>query len=156
MTNSQSAGDTYHGNIKATNFAPHGTASGGTFNDYSQTITNNLDEIEQLIQTLRSQAEQFPPDARNEVLEHLDDLQTDLQHPEQVKPSRLKATFAALLAIAVGIATATDFANNVLELGNKFGIELVQPQSHQSAPSPLSPHPQGTQTVDVKRLEGGH
>jgi uncharacterized protein YoxC len=152
----KSSGDTYNGNIKAANFAPRGIAVGGTFNDYSQTITNNLDEIGQLINTLRSQAEQFPPNARHEVLEHLNDLQEDLQHPDKVKPSRLKATFAALLAIAVGlggaIATATDFTNNVPELGNKFGVELVHPQASPSSPSP---HPQSTQNVDMMRLEGG-
>jgi len=152
MSNSQS-GDIYSGTIKATNFAPHGIASGGTFNDYSQTIINNLDEIGQLINTLRSQAEQFPQNARNEVLEHLNDLQEDLKHPEQVKPSRLKASLAAILAIAVGlggaISTATDFSNNVLELGKKFGVELVQPQNSQV------PSSQDIQTVDVKRIEGG-
>lgn len=151
MSTSQS-GDTYSGTIKATNFAPHGIASGGTFNDYSQIITNNLDEIGQLMNTLRSQAEQFPQDARNEVLEHLNDLQEDLKHPEQVKPSRLKASLAAILAITVGlggtIATATDFSNNVLELGKKFGVELVQPQQPHPAPKIAQP-------IDVKKLEAG-
>jgi hypothetical protein len=37
------------------------------------------------------------------------------------------------------VATATDFTNNVLELSNKFGIELVHPQANQStSPSPMS------------------
>jgi len=136
-SNSQS-GDIYNGTIKSTNFAPHGVSSGGILNDYSQTIINNLDDIGQLINTLRSQAEQFPQDAYNGILEHLNDLQEDLEHPEHIKPSRLKAPLAAILAILVGlggaIATATDFSNNVLELGKKFGIELVQPQQPHSAP----------------------
>lgn len=158
MSHSQ-PGDTYSGTIKATNFAPHGVAMGGVYNDYSQSITTNLEEIVRIINTLRSQAEQFPPESRNEVLEHLNDLQEDLKHPDQVKSSRLKASLAAMLAIAVGlggaIATATDFSNNVLELGKKFGVELVQPQPSQSSPPLQSPYSQGTQSGDIKMVEGG-
>ncbi|MGI0490882.1 pentapeptide repeat-containing protein [Alkalinema pantanalense CENA528] len=127
-TSQSSSGDTY---IKATNYAPHGIASGGTFNDYSQTINNNLDEIGQLIRTLRSQAEQFPQDAKISVEVHLGDLADDLKQPEKRDPNRIKVRLMALLAIAVqlggAIATATDFSNNVMELGKKFGVELVQP-----------------------------
>ncbi len=159
MSNSQSSGDTYNGNIKATNFAPRGIASGGTFNDYSQTITNNLDEIGQLISTLRSQAEQFPPDEREAVEVHLGELEEASNQPQKQDPKRIKAKLMALLAIALGlggaIATATDFSNNVLELGKKFEVELVHPRSPQAAPSPQSPQPQGTSTVDVKRLDVG-
>jgi uncharacterized protein YjbI with pentapeptide repeats len=128
--------------------AEGGIQTRGTLNDYSTTVTNNLDEITTLIQSLHQLAQTFPAPQRDEVEEHLSDLQDDLKHPDKVKPSRLKATFAALLAIAIGIggavATATDFTNNVLELSNKFGIELVHPQANStpSSPSPMSSPPQ--------------
>jgi uncharacterized protein YjbI with pentapeptide repeats len=128
--------------------AEGGTAIGGQFNDYSTTINNNLDEITTLIQSLHQLAQTFPTPQRDEVEEHLNDLQEDLKQPDKVKPSRLKATLGALLAIALtlggAVATATDFTNNVLELSNKFGIELVHPQANQStSPSPMS-SPQST------------
>ncbi len=73
---------------------------------------------------------------------HLDDLEEDIQQPEKFQPKRMKARLAALLAIAVAlggaVATATDFANNVLELSKKLNIELVQPQPS-SLPSQALP-----------------
>jgi uncharacterized protein YjbI with pentapeptide repeats len=107
------------------------TQIGGSYNDFSQTINNNLQEIQQLITALRSQAVCFSPEKREETEVHIGDLEEDLRQPEKRDPKRIKARLLALLAIAgmIGgtVATATDFTNNVLELGKKFGIELVQP-----------------------------
>jgi hypothetical protein len=125
--------------------ADGGFQSGGTYNDFSQTINNNLDEIQQLIAALRSQAEGFPEEKRDEIEVHLGDLEEDLKQPEKHNPNRIKARLSALIAIATVIggtvATGTDFANNVLELGKKFGIELVQ--THPS---------QQEKPIDVKRV----
>jgi DNA-binding MarR family transcriptional regulator len=110
---------------------------GGINNNYSQTINNNLDEIIQLIDVLRSQARSFPQKYQEEVEDHLIDLESDLRKPEKRGPNRIKASLLALLTVAGVIsgrvATGTDFANNVLELSKKFGIELVQTQSSQHA-----------------------
>jgi uncharacterized protein YjbI with pentapeptide repeats/predicted transcriptional regulator len=100
---------------------------------FSQAIGQNANEVTQLIATLYEQAQQFPEDQRDAVQTGLDDLQQDLVTPERLEPKRLKRHIILLLAIvgAIGttIATATDFANNALELGDKFGIpksELLQ------------------------------
>jgi uncharacterized protein YjbI with pentapeptide repeats len=107
------------------------TQVGGTYNDFSQTISNNFQEIQKLITALRSQAVCFPPAKREETEVHIGDLEEDLRQPEKRDPKRIKARLLALLMIAgmIGgtVATATDFTNNVLELGKKFGIELIQP-----------------------------
>jgi hypothetical protein len=118
---------------------------GGTYNDFSQKINNNVDEIRQLIDALRSQARSFPQIHREEVEDHLIDLENDLRQPEKRGPNRIKASLLALLAIAgvfgSAVATGTDFANNVLELGKKFGVELVQPQA--------SPNPKPIEVKDI-------
>lgn len=125
--------------------ADGGFQSGGTYNDFSQTINNNLDEIQQLIAALHSQAEGFPEEKRDEIKVYLGDLEEDLKQPEKRDPKRIKARLLALIAIVgvIGstVATGTDFANNVLELGKKFGIELVQ-----THPSPQA------KPIDVKSI----
>jgi hypothetical protein len=122
-----------HG-AKFGNFAADGgTAIGGTFNDFSQNIEQNLSEIDRLVRSLHSLSQTLPATQQTEAIEHLDDLQTELETPDKRKPSRLKASLAALLAIGLAlggaIATATDFANNVYELSDKLGVPLerVQP-----------------------------
>jgi hypothetical protein len=118
---------------------------GGTHNIFSQKINNNLDEIRRLIDILRSQARSFPQKYQEEVEDHLIDLENDLQQPEKRGSNRSKASLLALLTTAgvIGgsVATGTDFANNVLELSKKFGIELVQTQS-----------PQQVQPSDAKKI----
>jgi hypothetical protein len=108
---------------------------GGMYNNFSQTISSNFDEIRQLIDTLRSQARSFPQQYQEEVEDHLIDLENDIQQPEKRGANRIKASLLALLTISVGIgntvATGTDFTNNVLELSKKFGIELVQTEPPQ-------------------------
>ncbi len=117
--------------------AEGGTQYGGTLNDFSQNISQNIDEITNLIQSLRNTAQEFPTEEREQALVHLDDLEEDLDKPDKRKPNRVKTRLTALFAIAIGIggavATATDFTNNILELSEKLGvpIEMIQPQSSQ-------------------------
>lgn len=117
-------------------FGENASQSGGTFYDLSTNVDNNLDDIAHLIQSLRQLAQTFPSPQQGDAIDYLKDLEGDIQQPpEKRKPSRVKATLMALLALSIGIggaiATATDFTNNVLELSNKLGIELVQPQATQ-------------------------
>ncbi|MBD2130093.1 hypothetical protein NDI39_29430 [Microcoleus sp. ZQ-A2] len=115
--------------------AEGGTQYGGTLNDFSQNISQNIDEITNLIQSLRNTAQEFPTEEREQTLVHLEDLEEDIHQPEKRKPNRVKTRLAALLAIAIGVggtvATATDFTNNILELSEKLGVpmEMIQPQS---------------------------
>ncbi|MBD1939646.1 hypothetical protein [Microcoleus sp. FACHB-68] len=110
--------------------AEGGTQYGGTLNDFSQNISQNLDEISSLIQSLRSNAQEFPTEEREQVLVHLEDLEEHIHKPEKRKPDRVLAIVTALFAIGGVVATGTDFANNVLELSEKVGFprEMIQPQ----------------------------
>ena len=120
--------------------AEGGTQYGGTLNDFSQNISQNIDEITSLIQSLRNTAQEFPTEEREQALVHLEDLEEDIHKPEKRKPNRVKTRLTALFAIAIGVggavATATDFTNNILELSEKLGvpIEMIQPQSSQQPP----------------------
>ena len=111
----------------------------GTITNFSQNIGNNIDDITKLINSLRDAAQTFPEEQREEALVHLEDLQEDLSKPEKQKPQRIKARLAALFAISTTVAgivaASTDFSNNVLEISNKLGIELIQPHKQQLPPS---------------------
>ena len=103
----------------------------GDIKHFTQNIGQNFDDITKLINSLRDSAQTFPEKQREEALVHLEDLQEDLSRPEKQKPQRIKARLAALFAISTTVAgivaASTDFSNNVLEISNKLGIELIQP-----------------------------
>ena len=120
--------------IHATNVGFINSGS-GTVSKFTQNIGNNLDDITKLINTLRETAQALPEAQREETLGHLGDLEDDLKQPNDRTPRRIKATLAALLAIAGIVAASTDFSNNVLEISNKLGIELIQPHKQQLPPS---------------------
>nr|WP_242044303.1 pentapeptide repeat-containing protein [Leptolyngbya sp. FACHB-1624] len=101
----------------------------GDITNFTQNINSNIDDITKLITALRDAAQTFPEAQREEALEHLGDVEEGIRQPDKVKPHRVKAALAALLAIAGMVAATTDFSNNVLEIGNKLGIELIQPHS---------------------------
>ena len=89
-------------------------------------------ELLQLIASLRQTVAQFPPEQQDEITIDLDDVETEIQKPaDQRNPTRLKkrllALAAAATAIATPIAATTDFANNLVDLGNKVGIEIQLP-----------------------------
>nr|WP_287454786.1 pentapeptide repeat-containing protein [Leptolyngbya sp. UWPOB_LEPTO1] len=115
IINAQTIGATHSGSGDITNF--------------TQNINSNINDITTLIDALRNTAQTFPDEQRQEALEHLGDVEEGIRQPNQVKPHRVKAALAALLAISGMVAATTDFSNNVLEIGNKLGIELIQPHS---------------------------
>lgn len=113
------------------------TGSGDIAN-FTQNLTQNLDDIIKLINALRETAQTFPEEQRPEVQGHLDDLEDDLRQPPSDRSlRRIKATLATLFAIGCMIAGAADFSNNVLEISNKLGVPIVQAQPTQQLPSSL-------------------
>ncbi|MEH1858400.1 MAG: hypothetical protein V7L21_10415 [Nostoc sp.] len=59
----------------------------------------------------------------------IDDVEVEIQKPEKERnlpklKKRLLALLTAATLIAGPIAGMTDFANNVMEIGNKLNIEL--------------------------------
>jgi len=103
-----------------------------TATNFTQTNNANTTELLALLSSMRQTIPQFPQDIREEITIDLDDLETELQKPEdQRNPKRLKrslfALFTAATMIASPIAAITDFTNNTLEIANKFHIELPVP-----------------------------
>ncbi|MGB6301470.1 MAG: COR domain-containing protein, partial [Rivularia sp. (in: cyanobacteria)] len=100
--------------------------------NFTQTSGANITEILQLISNLRQTAAQFPPETRDDMIIDIDDVEAEIQKPEQERSvpklkKRLLALLTAASVTAVPIAGMTDFANNVMEIGSKLGIELQLP-----------------------------
>ncbi|BAY17153.1 small GTP-binding protein domain-containing protein [Anabaenopsis circularis NIES-21] len=100
--------------------------------DLTQTSGANITEILQLISNLRQTAAQFPPEIHDDIIVDIDDVEAEIHKPEPERnKTKLKKRLIALLTaaglIAAPIAGMTDFTNNVLEIGNKLGIELQLP-----------------------------
>ncbi|MEH2330012.1 leucine-rich repeat domain-containing protein, partial [Nostoc sp.] len=100
--------------------------------NFNQTSGANISEILQLIGNLRQTVAQFPPDIRDDIIIDIDDVEVEIQKPEKERnlpklKKRLLALLTAATLIAAPIAGMTDFANNVLEIGNKLNIELKLP-----------------------------
>ena len=98
---------------------------------FSQTSGASTAEILELINKLRQTADQFPAEIREELIIDVEDVQVEIQKPapERNIPKLRKRLLALLTAATVtfgAIASTTDFANNVLEIGNKLGIELIK------------------------------
>ncbi|MEH2333086.1 hypothetical protein [Nostoc sp.] len=88
----------------------------------------------QIISTMRQTAAQFPPDIRDDITIDIDDVEVEIQKPEKERnlpklKKRLLALLTAATVVADPIAGMTDFANNVMEIGNKLNIELKLPSS---------------------------
>jgi internalin A len=100
--------------------------------NFNQTSGANISEILQLIGNLRQTAAQFPPEIRDDITIDIDDIEEEIKKPEKERNSpKLKKRLVALLTagtlVAAPIAGMTDFTNNVLEIGQKVGIELKLP-----------------------------
>ncbi|MBD2273012.1 leucine-rich repeat domain-containing protein [Nostoc sp. PCC 7120 = FACHB-418] len=100
--------------------------------NFNQTSGANIAEIMQLINNLRQTVAQFPPEIRDDIIIDIDDVEVEIQKPEKERNTpKLKKRLAALLTAAsvaaAPIASVVDFTNNVMELGSKLGIELIQP-----------------------------
>jgi internalin A len=103
-----------------------------TASNFSQTSGATLAELLQIIGSMRQTAAQFPQQMQDDVLVDLDDVEAEIEKPEnQRNLARLKKCLTALAMIGTTIATpiagVTDFANNAIDLGNKLGIELQLP-----------------------------
>ncbi|MEH2198873.1 leucine-rich repeat domain-containing protein [Nostoc sp.] len=100
--------------------------------NFNQTSGANISEILQLIGNLRQTAAQFPQDIRDDIIIDIDDVEVEIQKPEKERnlpklKKRLVALLTAATLVAAPIAGMTGFANNVMEIGSKLGIELKLP-----------------------------
>ena len=92
----------------------------------------NTAELLQLISSVRQTADKFPEDIRDEIIIDIEDIETEIQKPEnqwnktRLKKS-LKAIVAAVTAFGIPIAGIADFANTAIDLGQKVGVELKLP-----------------------------
>ena len=91
----------------------------------------NVAELLQIISTMRQTASQFPQEVREDIIIDIDDVEIEIQKPEKERSlPKLKKRLLALLTTATVLATPiagmTDFANNVMEIGSKLGVELIK------------------------------
>ena len=98
--------------------------------NFTQTSGVSVAELLQIISNLRQTAAQFPQEIREDVTIDIDDVEVEIQKPEPERnlpklKKRLLAMLAAVTFVATPIAGMTDFANNVMDIGNKLGIGLV-------------------------------
>ena len=101
-----------------------------TVSNFTQTSGASVAELLQIISNLRQTAAQFPQEIREDVTIDIDDVEIEIQKPEPERnlpklKKRLLALLAAVSFVATPIAGMTDFANNVMDIGNKLGIGLV-------------------------------
>jgi internalin A len=100
--------------------------------NFNQTSGASVAELMQIISTMRQTAAQFPPEIRDDIIIDIDDVEAEIQKPEKERnlpklKKRLIALGTAATVAFTGVAGMTDFANNVMEIGNKLKIELPLP-----------------------------
>jgi uncharacterized protein YjbI with pentapeptide repeats len=133
--------DTYHnqgdttvtqsnsGSSKYSFHGPVGNVADTNYGVMNAHIEQNRDDISRLMTSLRDLAQSFPTAQIEEVHIHLEDLANDLKQ-EKPQPSRLRTRLVALFGVAIAVsgavATATDFANNLLELSAKLSIPAAE------------------------------
>ena len=99
--------------------------------NFNQTSGASIAELLQLIANLRQTAAQFPLDVREELIIDVEDVEIEIQKPAPERnipklKKRLLALFTAATVTFGAIAGTTDFANNVLEISSKLGIEIIK------------------------------
>ncbi|MEO1209462.1 MAG: DUF4926 domain-containing protein [Cyanobacteria bacterium J06638_20] len=97
----------------------------------TQTSGATTAELLALVAQLRDTATQFPAEVQDDLTIDIDDVEVEIQKPEsQRNPAKLRKRLVALMmaagAIAAPVAATTDFTNNILDIGEKVGIELPQ------------------------------
>ena len=102
------SGDTYSGNVRAANFAPHGTASGGVFNDFSNTqdLAEAASQIQSLLSQLQEQGE-TSESAQQRVAENL---------AQQAKDSTTVKKKLEMWGQKLGDATVTDVVKGIVKM----------------------------------------
>jgi internalin A len=101
-------------------------------NQFTQVNNANTAELLQLIATMRQTAAQFPQEIQADIIIDIDDVEAEIKKPEADRNipkirKRLIAILTVVGLIAGPIASATDFANNAIDVGSKLGIELHLP-----------------------------
>jgi hypothetical protein len=99
---------------------------------FNQINNANTAELFQLITRLRETATTFPEETQEAILIDLEDIEAEVQKPEENRnPKKIKQRLMAILTAAgvaaSGVAEVTDFANTAIDLGSKLGIELQLP-----------------------------
>ena len=97
--------------------------------NFNQTSGANVAELMQILSTMRQTAAQFSPEIRDDIIIDIDDVEAEIQKPEEERnlpklKKRLIALGTAATLTFTGVAGMTDFANNVMEIANKLNIEL--------------------------------
>ncbi|MEM9215266.1 MAG: pentapeptide repeat-containing protein [Cyanobacteria bacterium P01_F01_bin.150] len=137
--NVQVTNDFRHAQIGAFAKTVHGNQR-STINNYG----TSLDDITRLLSALREQAQMFPVEKKDDAIDILDDIESDLNKPEPDhdrigrRLKRLIAISAAVGTIAGSAATFSgslnDFTSNIIELTETLGIPPAQVH-----PQPLPP-----------------
>ncbi|MGJ3244651.1 MAG: hypothetical protein ACFE0I_01060 [Elainellaceae cyanobacterium] len=105
------------------------TASG-----FTQTAGTSTAELLEIIAHLRQISAQFPPEVQEDIVIDIDDIEDEIKKPANQRnwpkiKKRLTALATTASLIASGVAAANKFTEDVIELGNKVGIELQLPSS---------------------------
>jgi internalin A len=129
MTDQSQKIQNFNGPMSGVIASDHATVENSTF---TQTNNATTAELLNLIAQMRQTATQLPTDIQEDLTIDLDDLETEIQKPEDQRSlpklkKRLGALIAAVGIAATPIAASTDFANTTLDLGSKLGIELKLP-----------------------------
>ncbi|MGB3139121.1 MAG: hypothetical protein WBB18_20100 [Nodosilinea sp.] len=103
-----------------------------TATGFTQTTGTSTAELLQIIAHLRQTAAQLPQAVQDDLIIDIDDVEEEIKKPDNQRNwprlrKRLTALALAASAIAGGVTAANDFADEVIELGNKVGIELQLP-----------------------------
>jgi hypothetical protein len=100
----------------------------GKVTDFSLNIGQRINEVNNLINSLRQAAEEFPSDQREDFSLALEDLESDLSQPDKRQPKRIQRRVQSLLGIVHSVLTSvSDIAgliNNIQELATKLGISI--------------------------------
>ena len=126
-------------------YGPVGNVAGNNYGSMTAAINQNQEAINQLINALRTSAETFPSEQKEEVLMELDDLEGDLSEPKKQEPKRIGRRLQRLIAAGAAAATfaggaakfsgdVNEFTQNVLELGGQMGLAREEIQGNQANP----------------------
>jgi hypothetical protein len=128
MTENQQLTNQTKINASGSNIAAIQSGS-GTIRSVTQNIGVNLDEVANLIQSLKSYAQTFPEEQKADVEISIEDLESDLSDEKKRTPARLTKRLLALWTVACllagSVAGAADFSNNILELSEKLGVPFT-------------------------------
>ena len=105
-----------------------------TATHFAQTTGATTAELLQLIDRLRQTATQLPAAAQEDLIIDIEDVEAEVKKPEEKRSiprlqKRLTALLTAATLLSGSVAAANTFVDEVVELGEKAGIELQLPPS---------------------------